>query len=56
LKLTYDESLSKFAFNFNLRRYSLGGEAEMENMTLSPGELGGAVQVDPGLTALEFRD
>jgi hypothetical protein len=28
LKLQYDESLSKFAFNLNLRRYRMGGHKE----------------------------
>ena len=29
MKLEYDEPLSNFAFNFNLRRYAKGGDADM---------------------------
>jgi hypothetical protein len=44
LKLEYHESLSKFAFNFNLRRYNQGNRiqaaerraAEAENMVRPP--------------------
>ena len=42
LKLKYDELLSNFAFNFNLRRYT-----QVRRYSLTP--------VDPGLTALGFR-
>jgi hypothetical protein len=47
LKLRYDEPLSKFAFNFNLRRYS--AETALEYLMKSPPKLqqGKAVHVDP---------
>jgi hypothetical protein len=56
LKLKYDERLSSFAFNFNLRRYStgLGGMSDLRRearwmrlMGEAHVELGRVVQVDP---------
>jgi hypothetical protein len=49
LKLKCDEALSNVAFNFNLRRYTAGADAEMIGamralLGLHPGK---AVQVDP---------
>ena len=54
LKLKYDEPLSKFAFNFNLRRYIkdhlLTLSLEDNQLTSVPKELGRAVQVDSIIT------
>jgi hypothetical protein len=45
LKLKYDELLSTFAFNVNLRRYNLGARVRRRR--------GGAVQVDSIKTRFE---
>jgi hypothetical protein len=50
-KLKHDESLSNFAFNFNVRRYTEPApdtHQRQRRATLR----GKTVQVDPGLTAL----
>ena len=51
LKLKYEELLSNFAFNCNLCRYNKVCVHKMESLVLK--ELGGAVQVDPGLEAVD---
>jgi hypothetical protein len=46
LKLEYDEPLSNFAFNFNVRRYSTGVRYDSVLLNLYPdGASGGALQV-----------
>jgi len=56
LKHVYDETLSNFAFNFNLRRYIKANAVATGNAMMVAGErdvlaaLGRAVYVDPMLT------
>jgi len=57
LKLAYDKLLSNVAFNCNLRHYTKGEattDAESDfNIAVKGDLIGGAVQVDPGLTAVD---
>ena len=65
LKLKYDNPLSSFAFNFNLRHYTKGrallvtthhlDEAERLGSRVAVLHRGGAVQVDPGFLQLTLR-